>query len=114
MGIYTLGNTFQSELDDLLSDIKGVKLYINDILVLSKEIFSKHIYQLRFIFAGMRTAGLKFNAPKLSFVLTVITYLVYIITQDGIKSDPKKVQRIMDLNIITMMTEERELIGMYH
>ena len=44
MGIFTLGNTFQSELDDLLSDIKGVKLYINDILVLSKEIFSKHIY----------------------------------------------------------------------
>ena len=44
MGMCTLGDTFQYKLDDLLSDIKGVKLYINDILVLSKEIFSKHIY----------------------------------------------------------------------
>ena len=40
MGMCTLGYILQTKLDKLLSDIDVVKTYIDDILVLSKEIFS--------------------------------------------------------------------------
>ena len=43
MGICALGCIFQEKGDELLDNIDDVKTYINDILVLIKEIFSKHI-----------------------------------------------------------------------
>ena len=40
----TSGDIFQDKVEKLLSDIKGVKTYIDDILLLVKANFSKHIY----------------------------------------------------------------------
>ena len=39
MGVCASGDIFQSKVDELLGDIKGVKTYIGDILVLDKDIF---------------------------------------------------------------------------
>ena len=43
MGMCASGDIFQSEVDKLLGDIEGVKTYIDDILVLGKDRFEKHI-----------------------------------------------------------------------
>ena len=43
MGMYVSGHTFQAKIDQLLVDIKGIKTYIDDILVLIKYRFSNHI-----------------------------------------------------------------------
>ena len=40
---------------------------------------------------------LNFNANKCSFGVKEITYMGYIITQYGVKPDPKKIQGDMDL-----------------
>ena len=37
------GDIFQARVDKLLGDIRGVKTYIDDILALSKDWFTKHI-----------------------------------------------------------------------
>ena len=112
MGMCDLGDIFQAKVDDLLGDIEGVKTYINDILVLSKDFFTKHIEQMRIIFGRLRAASLKLNAPKCSFGLKEIPYLGYVITREGIKPDPKKLQGIMDLGRPTTTTEAQSLIGM--
>ena len=112
MGMCALGDIFQAKVDDLLGDIEGVKTYINDILVLSKDCFTKHIEQMRIIFGRLRAASIKLNAPKCSFGLKEIPYLGYVITREGIKPDPKKLQGIMGLGIPTTTTEARSLIGM--
>ena len=91
------GYIFQSKVDELLCDIEGVKTYSNDIIVLSKDCFKNDIEQLRMIFGRFCAEGLKVNAPKCSFGLKGITYLCYVITREGIKPDPKKLQVIMDL-----------------
>ena len=54
---------------ELPGDIEVVKIYIDDILVLHKNSFEKHIDQLRIIFGRLRAVGLKVNAPKCNFVL---------------------------------------------
>ena len=97
MGMCASGNIFQAKVYELLGDIEGVKTYIDNILVLGKDIFEKHIDQLKIIFGGMRAVGLKFNAPKCSFGLKWIPYLGYVITREGIKPDQNKVQGIVDL-----------------
>ena len=43
MGMCASGDIFQATVDELLGDIKGVKMYIDDILVLGKDISEKHI-----------------------------------------------------------------------
>ena len=41
IGMYASKDIFQVKVDDVLDDIKGVKTYIDNLLVLSKDIFSK-------------------------------------------------------------------------
>ena len=64
MGMCAPGDILQAKLDELIGDTKGVKSYIDDILVLCKESLSNHIEQLKIIFGRFHAAGLKFNAPK--------------------------------------------------
>ena len=114
MVMYASGDIFQAKVDELLDDIEGVKTYIGDILVLSKYFFTKHIEQMRIIFCVLRATGLKVNPLKFSFGLKYIPYLGYVITREGIKPNPKKVQGIMDIGRPTTTTEARFIIGMMH
>ena len=43
MGICASGDIFLAKVDKLLVDIEGVKIHIDDILVLRKDIFENHI-----------------------------------------------------------------------
>ena len=97
MGMCASGDISQAKVDKLLGNIKGVKMYIKDILILRKDSFEKHIEKLRIIFSRLSAVGLKCNAPKCIFGLKEIPYLGYVITREGIKPDLKKVQGIMDL-----------------
>jgi hypothetical protein len=47
----------------------------------------------------LRDAGLKVNAAKSLFCAHEIEHLGYILTRDGIKPQPKKVQAILALNL---------------
>ena len=50
MGMCGLGDIFQAKVDDLPGGINGIKTHIDDILVLIKYCFKKHIDQLSIIF----------------------------------------------------------------
>ena len=113
LGMWASENIFHAKVDELLGNIEAVKTYIDDILVLGKDSFEKYIEQLRIIFGRLRAAGLKVNAPKCSIGLDEIPYLVYGITREGIKPNPKKVQGIMDLSRPSTTTEVRALIGIF-
>ena len=112
MGMCASGDIFQANVDKIIGDIKGVKTYIYGILVLGKDIFEKHIEQLSIIFGRLRATGLKVNVTKCSFRLKEIPYLGYVITREGIKPNPRKVQGIMDIGRTHTTTEARALIGM--
>ena len=112
MGMVISGNVFQSKMYDLISDIKGVKTYIDDILCIGKSSFADHIKQLEEIFCRFLKAGLKVNAAKYSFGLREIPYLRYIIFMEGLKPDPKKIQGIMDQTKPQTAKEMKSLIRM--
>ena len=67
MGMCALGGIFQVKVDQLLGDIKVVETYIDNILVLSKEILSHYTEQQKIFFVILRAADLKVNYPKCSF-----------------------------------------------
>jgi hypothetical protein len=50
------------------------------------------------VLTRLRDAGLKVNAAKSLFCAHEIEYLGYILTREGIKPQPQKVQAILVLN----------------
>ena len=112
IGMCASADIYKSKVDKLLGNIKGVKTYIDDILVLTKDCFKNHMHQLRIIFGILCAAGFKVNASKCCFGLINIHFLGYVITREGTKTDPKKVQGIVDPGQSATTIEVQALIGM--
>jgi hypothetical protein len=57
-------------------------------------------------------AGLKVNAANSLFCAHEIEYFAYILTREGIKPQPRKVQAILVLNPPNNVKELRHFLGM--
>jgi hypothetical protein len=52
-----------------------VRVYLDDILVLTETSFSDHIKELEQVFIRIKSAGLQCNAPKCNFAAYETEYL---------------------------------------
>jgi hypothetical protein len=98
MGFAGLADIFQAEMGNLMATLEYVRAYIDDLLVITKGSLDDHLDKLKQVFIRLRDAGLKINATKSIFCAQETEYLGYILTRDGIKPQPKKVQAILMLN----------------
>ncbi len=112
MGVSCSPDIFQAKIYELLGDIDGTRAYIDDILVIKRGTFEEHLEQLEEVLRRCQKANLKLNAEKCSFGLNEIDYLGYIVTPEGVKPNPKKIDAIMSMQRPTTVTEVRRLIGM--
>jgi hypothetical protein len=64
------------------------------------------------VLTRLRDAGLKVNAAKSLFCTHEKEYLGYILTREGIKPQPKKVQAILMLNMPNNVKELRHFLLM--
>jgi hypothetical protein len=71
-----------------------------------------HLLKIEAVLARLRDAGLKVNTAMSLFCTHKIEYLCYILTKDGIKSRPKKVQAILALNLTNNVKELGHILGM--
>lgn len=87
--------TFQRLMDRLLSGLEYriALAYLDDIIVFGKDAY-ECVCRLRIVFQRIREAGLKLKAKKCELFRKEILYLGYIISAEGIKTDPKKVEAI--------------------
>jgi len=98
MGYAGSADIFQAEMMNLMEALEYVRAYIDDLLVITRGTLEDHLEKLREVFRRLHEAGLKVNAAKLFFCTHEIEYLGYILTREGIKPQPKKVQVILTLN----------------
>jgi len=103
---------FQAEMMKLLEALEYVRAYIGDLLVITRGTLEDHLEKLREVLRRLRGAGLKVNAAKLFFCTHEIEYLGYILTREGIKPEPKKVQAILALNPPHNVKELWHFLGM--
>ncbi len=64
------------------------------------------------VLTRLHDTGVKVNAAKSLFCANEIEYLGYILTRDGIKPQPKKVQAILALNPPINVKELRHFLAM--
>ncbi len=66
--------------------------------IITRGVLDKHLQKMETVLTRLRDAGLKVNAAKSSFCAHEIECLGYILTSEGTKPQPKKVQAIFALN----------------
>jgi hypothetical protein len=112
MGFAGSADIFQAEMMDLMEALEYVRAYIDNLLVITRGTLEGHLDKLREVLRRLRDAGLKVNAVKSHFCTHEIEYLGYILTREGIKPQPKKVQAILAFNPPNNVKELRHFLSM--
>ncbi len=81
-------------------------------LIITRGTLDDHLLKIETVLTRLSDAGLEVNSAKSAFYTHEIEYLGYILTRDGIKSEPKKVQAILALNPPNNFKELRHFPGM--
>eukprot|EP00804_Cyclotella_cryptica_P004887 CCRYP_004939-RA/>CCRYP_004939-RA protein AED:0.40 eAED:0.34 QI:0/0/0/1/1/1/2/0/530 len=112
MGVACSPNIFQAKMSELMATLEFVRTYLDDLLCISKGNLEDHLNKLRRVFIRLRDAGLTVNACKLSFCAMETEYLGYVLSRDGIKPQPNKVQAILALTTPQNVKQLRRFLGM--
>ena len=81
-GLRNAGNTFQRLMDQILGDLPYCFVYVDDILVFSKDLTS-HVQHLRDVFLLCRQYGLTIGLPKCQFAVEEIEFIGHRLTASG-------------------------------
>ena len=85
-------------------------IHLDDVIGFSKTL-QEHVARLRAVFEKLKQAGLKLKPSKCEFSRQELMYLGYVVSKDGIQTDPKEVEAIHKWPIPTNMTEVRSFLG---
>ena len=116
-GISASPEEFQRRIDQALQGLPGSFAVHDDFIVwgkgaTDKEASEDHDRNLKKLLERCREKGIKLNPEKTEYKKTEIAYLGHIISRDGLKVDPKKVDAIQNLATPTDKAGVQRLLGM--
>ena len=110
-GLSSATEIFQKKLYELLRDVKGAVVDIDDILIFGKD-KAEHDESLVKVLRLLQEAGLKLNKGKCRFRQREVRYQGQIFSRHGMSADPEKVTAISQLPPPSNLKELRQFIGM--
>jgi hypothetical protein len=96
-GLTNAPATFQRFMNEIFADLLDVMVivYLDDILIFSDNP-SDHKEHVREVLRRLRKNGLYARPDKCRFAVDTVDYLGFILSTDGLKMDPAKIQVVMD------------------
>ena len=88
-----------------------VFVYVDDILVASHS-FVEHLQHLREVFTRLRDAGLRLKPRKCNLLRNEVSFLGHIISIEGVRPDPVKIERVQCYPTPTDATQVRQFLGL--
>ena len=112
-GLCNAPATFQRLMETVLSGLtrRACVDYIDDILVIGHT-FEEHLKHLQKVFDRLKKAGLKLKAEKCRFGASEVTYLGYVVSQDGLAPTPDKVKAVLQYPQPTDLKSLRSFLGL--
>ena len=107
MGMQNSAQSFQRMVEDTLKDLKDVFVYLDNVLVFSKN-KKDHLNTLNELFTRLNNAGLTLALDKCNFGVSELDYLGYSVDSSGIKPIPKKIEAIQNFPI---PVKQKQLLG---
>ena len=103
--------TFQRMMETCLGDLhlNWCLIYLDDIIVFAKT-QQEAITRLGTMFQKLREAGLKLQPSKCELFKTSLFYLGHIVLEDGIITDPKKVEAVRQWPVPVTVTNVRSFL----
>jgi len=87
------------------------KVYLDDILVMGRT-FEEHLHNLYCVFDHLHNAGLRLKPSKCHLVMKEVEYLGYVISDQGVAADPKKVKAVQEFPTPTNLKQLRSFLGL--
>ena len=112
-GLVNAPATFQRVMDCVLAGLKwnAVNIYLDDAIIASPT-FEQHLKDLTLVLARFQEAGFKLKSSKCHFCCSQVQYLGHLLTREGVKADPKKVELISNWEVPRTAANLHSFLGL--
>lgn len=111
-GLCNAPATFERLMEKVLRQLlrKVCLVYLDDVIIFGKS-FEEMLNRLRQVFLQLRSANLKLNPKKCSFFKKEIKYLGYVVSEEGVSTDPEKIASVRDWPVPQTKKQVRSFLG---
>ncbi|GFS87175.1 retrovirus-related Pol polyprotein from transposon 297 [Trichonephila clavipes] len=110
-GLRNSGQTFQRHMHQVLAHLEFCIPYFDDLLIATSS-ENEHLDHLHQIFSRLRDYGLKLNTDKCVLGKTSVKFLGCLITAEGVKPLPDKVEAIANFPKPDTISQLRHFLAM--
>uniref|UniRef100_A0A5S6QM96 RNA-directed DNA polymerase n=1 Tax=Trichuris muris TaxID=70415 RepID=A0A5S6QM96_TRIMR len=101
---------FQKTMEQILTGLDGVAVYIDDIIVTGTDC-NEHMERVREVFLRLRQAGVHVHVDKCKFLQESVNYLGHRIDADGVHPTDERIAAIKQMPLPTNVQELRSFLG---
>ncbi|PIO32203.1 hypothetical protein AB205_0160660 [Aquarana catesbeiana] len=104
--------TFQQLMEKTVGDMNLIEVlvYLDDIIVFGRTV-EEHEERLEKVLKRLHEEGLKLSMEKCQFYQSSVNYLVHIVSEEGIATDPEKLEAVTSWPRPMNVTELRSFLG---
>jgi hypothetical protein len=112
-GLKNATNTFTRTMTEVFKDLGDtfLKVFVNDLNVHS-EMWQDHLQHLGAVLSRLREVNLKLNPSKCCFVVGSIVFLGHVVSKEGTRPDPGKIDAVRRFPEPTTVTSVRSFLGL--
>ncbi|CAF5209263.1 unnamed protein product, partial [Rotaria magnacalcarata] len=112
-GLTNAPATFQRLMDLVLGGLKWscALVYLDDIIVYSTSL-DDHLYNLELVLQQIQQSGLTLKIDECHFCKTQLKYLGHIVSKEGIRPDPDKLNAVREYPVPTKLKAVRTFLGL--
>ena len=112
-GLCNAPATFQRLMNFVLMGLhrESCLVYVDDVIVLGKS-FPDHLNNLQRVFQRLQESGLKLKPSKCTLCQAEVSYLGYVVSRNGVSTDPTKIEAVMKWPTSTNGREVQQFCGL--
>ena len=112
-GLCNAPSTFERLMENVLRGLQWqiCLVYLDDVIVYSHT-FEEHVERLQLIFERIKEAGLKLKPKKCHLFQQQVSYLGHVVSDEGVHTDPEKIQKVRDWPVPANVHEVRSFLGL--
>jgi hypothetical protein len=112
-GLKNATSTFTRTMSEVFKDLgsKFLKVFVDDLNVHSGS-WEEHLQHLDMVLCKLRGVNLKLNPNKCCFATKSITFLGHVISEDGTRPDPGKIEAVLHFPQPKTVTNVRSFLGL--